>query len=61
MPAREYDCRVNHKGSLKAMESEVVVGMLKRAEEKSLNIISLTTDEDCSTHAKCAKEPTKKV
>ena len=56
-----HKCRINHSGSSKSMESESAVIMLKRCEEKSIDIVGLTTDEDSSTHAKCAKEvPSKK-
>ena len=56
-----HKCGINHIGSSKSMESESAVIMLKRCEEKNIDIVGLTTDEDSSTHAKCAKEfPSKK-
>ena len=44
------------------MEGESAVIMLKRCEEKNIDIVGLTTDKDSSsTRAKCAKEvPSKK-
>ena len=53
---KDHDCRVNHDGSSKSMESASAVSMLKKAIDKGLNIIGLTTDEDSSTHAKYATE-----
>ena len=53
---KDHDCRVNHDGSSKSMESASAVSMLEKAIDKGLNIIGLTTDEDSSTHAKCATE-----
>ena len=54
--AKDHDCRMNHDGSSKSMESASAVSLLKKAIDKGLNIISLTTDEDSSIHAKCATE-----
>ena len=53
---KDHDCRVNHNGSSKSMESASALSMLKKAIDKGLNIIGLTTDEDSSTPAKCATE-----
>ena len=53
---KDHDCRVNHDRSSKSMESTSAMSMLKNAIDKGLNIIGLTTDEDSSTHAKCATE-----
>ena len=53
---KDHYCRVNHDGSSKSMESASAVSMLKKAIDKGLNIIGLTTDEDSSTHATCATE-----
>ena len=54
---KDHDCRVNHDGYSKSMESaSAAVSMLKKAIDKGMNIIGLTTNEDSSTHAKCATE-----
>ncbi|XP_070548141.1 uncharacterized protein [Ptychodera flava] len=53
---RAHDCRRNWSGSAKAMESDMVVDMVKDCNQKCAKVSTVVGDEDTSTIARLHRE-----
>ncbi|VDI50092.1 Hypothetical predicted protein [Mytilus galloprovincialis] len=51
-----HDCRINHQGSAKSMESELPVQMVKEIQKTGCEVSSITMDDDSTTIARLRKE-----
>ncbi|VDH96628.1 Hypothetical predicted protein [Mytilus galloprovincialis] len=51
-----HDCRINHQGSAKSMESELAVQMVKEIQKTGCEVSSITMDDDSTTIARLRKE-----
>ncbi|VDI36869.1 Hypothetical predicted protein [Mytilus galloprovincialis] len=51
-----HDCRINHQGSAKSMESELAVQMVKEIQKTGFEVSSITMDDDSTTIARLPKE-----
>ncbi|CAG2242598.1 unnamed protein product [Mytilus edulis] len=51
-----HDCRINHQGSAKSMESELAVQMVKEIQKTGCVVSSITMDDDSTTIARLRKE-----
>ena len=54
--AKSHDCRKNWSKSLKAMEPDVAVELLRKVRKRGVGVSAVATDNDSSTIKKCRDE-----
>ena len=54
--SRQHDCRVNWKGSSKAMEADLAVEILNNTKEKHFEVSTLIGDDDTTTMARIKEQ-----
>lgn len=56
-----HDCRKNHNGSAKSMESALAVEMVRDIENSGYKVASITMDEDSTTIARLHQEVNEEI